>query len=160
MNISLKKETKHAQERKYCDTAGGAHMKHDIPFLANKIAVVECHSWTYSHSAWLIFAHLKPTSKIFTIKQLSVHSSSHYVATYTYKDQHNYEKTQQKKPNFNAWQSALHCGKNLLVLSCNALKVNSRFSPHALTRLSIGQEILPNTSSNCRKERDPTWSQL
>ena len=34
-----------AQEQKYYDTAAGALMKHDIPFVAIKVvAVVECHS--------------------------------------------------------------------------------------------------------------------
>ena len=33
------------QERKYSDTAGGSHMKHDIPLVAIKVvAVVECYS--------------------------------------------------------------------------------------------------------------------
>ena len=34
-----------AQEQKYCDTAGGALMKPDTPFVAIKVvAVVQCHS--------------------------------------------------------------------------------------------------------------------
>ena len=34
-----------AQERKYYNTAGGALVKHEIPFVAIKVvAVVECHS--------------------------------------------------------------------------------------------------------------------
>ena len=33
------------QERKYCHTAGGALMEHDVPFVAVKVvAVVEGHS--------------------------------------------------------------------------------------------------------------------
>ena len=32
-----------AQERKYCDTAGGALMKHDIPLVAIKVVAVVIH---------------------------------------------------------------------------------------------------------------------
>ena len=40
MNLNLKIAAQSAQERKYYDTAGGALMKHDIPFVAMKVVAV------------------------------------------------------------------------------------------------------------------------
>ena len=94
-----------AQEQNYYDTAVGALMKHDIPFVAIKgAAVVEC------HMNILIFRlvdfyenHTRdPYGKI------AQPAATTLALLPTNKDQHNHEKTYKKNRNFNALQATLY----------------------------------------------------